>query len=142
MSLDEPKDRLEEIKRAVHLAEQMNWDPAKFPREWAVWLIAELERFRRLDLCAVCGGGPAPDGGCICGGTGSAGDERAGLRLECIRMREENERLRESVTSYRGLYEEARDQVEVWKTSNRCREEALEKVVEENEGLPGGGMPR
>lgn len=50
-------------------------------------VLAEMDRLRGLTMCTTCGGSPHPSGlVCVCGGTGLAVDEAAGLRRELVAL--------------------------------------------------------
>jgi len=50
-------------------------------------VLAEMDRLRGLTKCTTCGGSPYPSGlVCVCGGTGLAVDEAAGLRRELVAL--------------------------------------------------------
>ena len=83
---DQP-DRLEEIKEDLQ--------HYRTPSYNMLWLISEVERLRRPEPCDVCTRKPLPNGReCICGGAGTASEEKVGLRKEVFRLDAENERLR------------------------------------------------
>jgi len=79
-------DRLEHIKRECDAYDR--YEPPNYPVEDVRWLIAEVERLRRMNLCSVCAGVALQSGRpCICAGGGSADDERDGLHVEVERLR-------------------------------------------------------
>ena len=64
-------------------------------------LTAEVERLRAPVPCSVCGGAPLKSGRkCVCDGVGTEQAEMHGLRVECFRLQQDGERMREWLTKH------------------------------------------